>query len=110
MRTFTKEELKTLRLSITELLEFVRCVKWKDEPYFYRFLDNMKNNIEIYLYTQSGEVGLLCEILSRDWQAANNRLTGIPSCELMPEKEGVWHLHCKYRELVADVGRCFLEK
>ena len=97
MRTFTKEELKTLRLSITELLEFVRCVKWKDEPYFYRFLDNMKNNIEIYLYTQSGEV-------------ANNRLTGIPSCELMPEKEGVWHLHCKYRELVADVGRYFLEK
>lgn len=110
MRTFTKEELKALRLSITELLEFIRHVKWKDEPYFYRSLDNMKNNIEIYLYTQNGEARLLCEVLSRDWQAANDRFTGIPSCELIPGNDNVWYLNCKYQELVSVVGRYFLEK
>lgn len=110
MNILTEDELRTLRRSITDLLNFIRCVQWEEDPYFYRPLENMKNNIEIYLYTRNGERELLYEVLFRDWRKANNYFVGIPSCELRTEMENAWNLNCRYRELLMGVGKYFPEK
>ncbi len=101
-----KEELQMLRGALIQLLDFIQCVKWEDEPYFYRPLYHMKNNIDIYLYTCSCEEEYLYELLSRDWKAANNPYTGIPSCELMKVQGDFQSLNCKYIELLEQVS-CF---
>lgn len=102
-----KEELQMLRNALDQLLYFIRHAKWKDEPYFYRPLDHMKNNIEIYFYTQSRENRQLYALLFRDWKAANNQYTGIPSCELMTEQENVQRLNRRYLELLGEVAQYF---
>lgn len=103
-----KEELRTLRRALIQLMDFIRHSEWEDEPYFYRSLDNMKNNIEIYFYTHSGEEEQLHKLLVRDWEAANDCCIGIPSCELAAEQENKQGLNRRYIELLEQVGRFFL--
>ena len=107
MRVLNEEELRALKAALSELMCFVKHTEWKGETYFYRFLCIMKNNIEIYQYTHSKETERLCVSLRKDWENANDEMTGIPSCELQIEKERRWEVFLHYTELLDEVRKFF---
>lgn len=79
------EELIVLRDSLYTLMKLVDKLYVEKQPYFYRFLDRMKNNIETFIYIEKGERmepgdrESLAEILCRDWDEVNREDLGIPS-------------------------------
>ena len=78
MREPYREELSQLRETLEEMKDLLKRIQKEDRPYFYRFLDRMKNNIEIGLCLDVDHQIKLDEILLRDWIAANDAYTGIP--------------------------------
>ena len=80
-----KEQLVPLRDALNNLIRFLQ--RWKDNsiPYFYRYLQYMKDNIEICMYTQDdwGDgLAYLKDILQRNWDEANDDFMGIHSCPI----------------------------
>lgn len=104
-----KEQLVPLRDALNNLIRFLQ--QWKDNsiPYFYRYLQYMKDNIEICMYTQDdwGD-GLMYleDILWRNWNEANDVFWGIHSCELF--EEGQRELFLQYLGLLEEVEQYFI--
>ncbi len=104
-----KEQLIPLRDALNNLIRFLQ--KWKDSsiPYFFRYLQYMKDNIEICIYTQDdwGD-GLvyLEDILQQNWNDANDDFWGIHSCELFGE--GQRELFLQYLGLLEEVEQYFI--
>ncbi|MBC5688288.1 hypothetical protein H8S37_05010 [Mediterraneibacter sp. NSJ-55] len=86
MRIPRREELVPLHNALKELLIFLERNKKAKRPHFCRFLDAMKNNIEIGIHFELKDVEGLGKLLVRDWSAANNRLIGIPDYCVSLEK------------------------
>jgi hypothetical protein len=118
MRNEVTEELRDLRDSLDGLMNLVDSIEWKEPVYFYRFLDTMKNNIEIWLYTPADcagyeeELDTLKQTLNRDWEAANDEYLGISSYGFWTdcadaESESV---KSRYFELVFEVESYFHEE
>ena len=87
------EELISLRNSLNTLMSLVNELHLEERPYFLRFLDRMKNNIEtgicmVRMERMRPEDWMyLEEILRRDWEEANRIDMGIPSYDnLFSEK------------------------
>lgn len=103
------EELVPLRNALEELMCFVQKWQYGGIPYFYHYLDYMKNNIEICICTLEDieqDLVQLETILRRDWTAANDADTGIPSCILFGDSQREQVL--QYLELLGEVGQYFL--
>lgn len=103
-----KEELLPLRDALNELMKFIKKWQQNDTPYFYHFLDYMKNNIEFCICTQSDDMEHLEEILIRDWTAANDGYLGIPSYDFFTgynEENG--ELYIQYLILLAEIEKYF---
>ena len=47
MREPYREDLSQLRATLEEMKDLLKRIQKEDRPYFYRFLDRMKNTIEI---------------------------------------------------------------
>ncbi len=93
MKNLERSQLIPLRDALNSLMKFVRDIPSIGIPQFYRFLDYMKNNIEIYLYAPMDaaeweELFLrLKTILIRDWENANHSVWGIPTFDLLLEEQ-----------------------
>lgn len=105
------DELLELREALGNLQKFIRYFSGGELPYFYRMLDYMKNNIEIYLQTGEKDFISLNEILYRDWCEANNLWYGIPAFHISQKvcRESV-ELYYQYAILVHEVARYFDEE
>ena len=74
------KKLKNLREVLQQITDSI-CEAEEGLPEFYRFLDAMKNNLDIFFYV--GNIGdeedtrNLVGVLERDWNAANGREAGV---------------------------------
>ncbi len=106
-----KEQLVPLHDALENLMRFVRERQCGRAPYFYRYLDYMKNNIEIFLYIRGNpeeDFRYLDKILCRDWNAANDMYIGIPSCKWF--EKGPREPAMKYLELLEEVNQYFVQE
>lgn len=104
MNSLKREELEPLRKILKELSDFIRSSYLGETPYFFRFIENMHNNLEICILIQYEEWERLESLLIRDWCAANQTLVGISDFEIRqddPEIKEV--LVCRFLELVSGV-------
>lgn len=105
----TKEDVALLAVRLDELMGVIK--KGTEEiPYFYHFFDYMRNNIDIYNYTQDDDMEFLECVLRRDWDAANDKLLGIPANPLFetgPECEKTREVWLYYLELLTSIGTFF---
>ncbi|MBU3875524.1 hypothetical protein HGO97_006835 [Faecalicatena sp. AGMB00832] len=104
MRGLTKEELEPLKNLLEELSVFVKELHIEEIPYFSRFIENMKNNLEICRLVHYEDWEQMNHLLKRDWSAANQTLIGIPDFDICVEnpveKE---ELNCRFLELVSGI-------
>lgn len=114
MDNFERKQLVPLRDALNSLMKFIREIPSIGIPQFYRFLDYMKNNIEIYLYAPMDaeeweELFLrLKDILIRDWKEANHNDWGIPTFDLLlGEHENKTELCLEFIRLVSVVDGFF---
>lgn len=108
-RNLEAEQLVPLRDALKELMLFLDKRQDCGVPYFYRYLDFMKNNIETCICTREDQgEGLiyLRMLLQRDWDKANDEYLGIPSCMLF--QEGERELFLQYLGLLDEVGSYFV--
>lgn len=108
MKREQMEKLLKLRNALNELQNFVYYFSGGDLPYFYRMLDYMKNNIEIYMMIRSEDLTYLEELLYRDWCEANNMLYGIATFQISSKvSEESIELYHRYALLVQEVEAYF---
>ncbi len=109
MRRDEVKKLEKLRNALDDLQKFVYYFSGGDLPYFYRMLDYMKNNIEIYLMIQSEDLIGLEEVLYRDWYEANHMIYGIATFEISNKvcEESI-ELYHQYARLVQEVADYFV--
>ena len=75
MRKWQKEQLIRMRDAVTDLMVLIGDQKIGRMPRAYFLLDNMRNNIEIFVITsgeQEQDFIQLMNVLFRDWWAAND--------------------------------------
>ena len=100
-------DLKELKNVLQTFTEFV----WETEeylPYFYRFFDAMRCNIEIFLQTGEGDDNQIQEILERDWTNAHAPLVGVQFYdfgESHPEAESGTCIY--FASLLSEIGSFF---
>lgn len=100
-------ELKELKNVLQTFTEFV----WEMEehlPYFYRFFDAMRYNIEIFLQVGEGDEEQIQEILERDWLNAHAPLVGVQFYDFQgahPEAEAGTCVY--YANLLSEIGHFF---
>lgn len=109
MRELQKEELVPLRDCLDELLDFIQELGMSNVPYFCKFVERMKDNLEICILVQYEGWERIEHILRRDWNAANHKLIGIPDfriCEeCLSKKE---QLDFQFIELTARIESYFV--
>lgn len=103
------EKLVNLRNALDELERFICYFSGGELPYFYRMLDYMKNNIEIYLKIRSEDLIRLEEVLYRDWREANHMVYGISTFQISSKvcEESI-ELYHQYALLVQKVEAYFV--
>lgn len=111
MKSLRKNELVPLRDCLNELLDFFQELKIKETPYFLKYVERMKYNLEICIIVQYVEWEKIEQILKRDWKAANHRLIGIPGmlfCEEVFLKSSEQEI--QFIELIARIEAYFRER
>lgn len=104
MKTIAQDDLRTLRKKLEELVDFTLGLHHDETPYFLRFIENMKNNLDICLLVQYEGWEQMEYILKRDWTAANHRLIGIPGFDIYAEnQEKKKELDCQFLELISII-------
>ena len=109
MKQINKEikELQELKKALQTFTEFV----WEMEeclPYFYRFFDAMRYNIEIFLQVGDEDEGRLQKMLERDWTNAHAPLIGVQFYDFQeshPEAETGTCIY--FASLLSEIGRFF---
>ena len=66
-----REELEDLRDELDKLMDFIRNMENGNLPYFYRYFDAMKNNIEIFFRIGEEDTEDIIPVLERDWKASH---------------------------------------
>ncbi len=99
--------LLDLKVILQQLLCFIKeNEKNSKKPYFYRFLETMFHNIQIWVdwnYTDTDE---LIKFIKEDWNKANEVHTGIP-------EYGIWcddyemrkNLNITFRNMVFEIDK-----
>lgn len=110
MNEMKREELVGLKDAVGGLQEFVKCFSGVELPYFYRFLDYMKNNIETFLRVGGRDYCALEEVLYRNWYEANNSWIGISTFRVSEEvcEESI-EIYYQYALLVKQVAEYFAD-
>ena len=91
-----KMRLKKLRDELERLTDFIKEVEGRNLPYFYRYFDTMKNNIDLFL------------LLERDWKASHTTLLGVQEYDLRENNPDIDPRMCFYfARLVSEVGKYF---
>lgn len=102
-----KEQLLPLRDALNDLMCFLQ--RWNNGfSHSYRYLQYMRDNIEICMYTQDdwGDgLAYLEVILQQNWNEANDGHMGMDSCEW--PGEGRRELFLQYLGLWEEVGQYF---
>lgn len=104
MNSLKREDLEPLRKHLKDLSEFICSSYIREVPYFFRFIENMYNNLEICVLVQYEGWERIESLLIRDWSAANQTLIGIPDFDIAqddPEVKEV--LVCRFIELISGV-------
>lgn len=107
MKNSKRISLMELKDALENLEKFVVYFSGGERPYFYRMLDYMKNNIELYQKT-GGDLQSLDEILYRDWCEANNLWYGLSSFKISEHvcKESI-EIYYQYSLLVKKIADYF---
>lgn len=104
MESLKRDDLKPLGKLLNELIDFIYGLQVEEIPYFFRFIENMKNNLDICLIVRYEGWEQMEYLLRRDWFAANNTLIGIPGFDIhasdAAEKE---FLDCRFLELISGI-------
>lgn len=103
-----REELEDLREELEKLMEFVRGMEQGELPYFYRYFDTMKNNIEIFSHIDGEDIEGFLPVLARDWKASHTVLIGVQNYDIRkkhPDADPVLSLY--FAELLSEVGHFF---
>lgn len=104
MNSLKREDLEPLKKLLKELSDFICSSYFGEIPYFFRFIENMYNNLEICILVQYDDWERLESLLARDWSAANQTFIGISDFEIIqddPEVKAV--LVSRFWELVSGV-------
>ena len=110
MKLTNKEEVMCLRDAVVGLQDFVKCCSNGELPYFYRFLDYMKNNIEIFLRVGGRDIYALEKVLYRSWHEANDFRIGLSTFQISAETETESiEIYYQYALLVKRVAEYFAE-
>lgn len=107
MNNFNYRQLIPLRDALDRLMMFVKTLPCQETPYFYHYLDTMKNNIDLYVRVGNGNLDLLEVLLRKDWDQANNIFFGIPSFDFFQKNEDTVELFWEYLELLDEVKKYF---
>ncbi len=103
-----REELEALGRGLEKLMEFVRGMEQGELPYFYRYFDTMKNNIELFFRIGDEDIDDFLPVLERDWKASHTVLIGVQSYDIRkahPEADPVLGLY--FAELLSEVEHFF---
>lgn len=104
MRILAQDDLRNLRKYLDDLLKFVIRLHTEDIPYFLKYVENMKNNLDICMLVNYEGQEQIGQILRRDWTAANHRLIGIPGFDICIEnQEEKKELDCQFLELISAI-------
>ncbi len=103
-----KEELRNLRDELGELLEFIRGMEQGELPYFYRYFNTMKSNIEMFFCIGCDDIADFFPVLERDWKASHMMFIGVQAYDLRKEHPEPDPTLCLYfARLVEVVGQYF---
>lgn len=103
-----REELEDMRAGLDRLTNFIRGIEHGELPYFYRYFDTMKNNIEIFFYAGCDDIADFFPVLERDWKASHMMFIGVQDYDLRKEHPDADPMLCLYfARLLADVGKYF---
>ena len=103
-----REELENLREELEELMDFIRNMETGDLPYFYRYFDAMKNNIEIFFWVGEEDTEDIIPVLERDWEASHSVLIGVQNYDIRKEHPDADPVLCIYfASILSDIGRFF---
>ena len=103
-----REELEALREELEKLMEFVRGMEQGELPYFYRYFDTMKNNIEIFFRIDGEDIEDFLPILERDWRASHTVLIGVQCYDIRKKHPDADPVLCLYfAGLLSEVERFF---
>lgn len=103
-----REELEDLRDELEKLMDFVRNMENGNLPYFYRYFDAMKNNIEIFFRIGEEDTEDIIPVLERDWKASHTILIGVQNYDIRKEHPDIDPVLCLYfARLLSDIGRFF---
>ena len=103
-----REELEILREELEKLMDFIRNMEKGELPYFYRYFDTMKNNIEIFFRIGGEDTEDIIPVLERDWKASHTMFIGVQNYDIRkehPDLDPVLSLY--FAGLLSDVGRFF---
>lgn len=105
------KELEDLQKKLEKLMDFVRDIEEGELPYFYRYFDTMKNNIELFFRTGGEDTEDIIPLLERDWKASHTTLIGVQSYDIRkkhPDLDPAIILY--FAGLLSDIGRFFESK
>lgn len=103
-----KEELRNLRDELEELLDFIRGMEQGELPYFYRYFNTMKSNIEMFFCIGCDDIADFFPVLERDWKASHMMFIGVQDYDLRKEHPDADPTLCIYfARLLAEVGKYF---
>ncbi len=103
-----KEELYDLKEDLERLTEFIRGMEMGEMPYFYRYFDTMKTNIDIFFYTGCEDIADFFPVLERDWKASHTMFIGVQDYDLRRDHPDLDPVIClQFARLLADVGKYF---
>ena len=105
-----KEELKNLRDELEKMTDFIAVMEKGQLPYFYRYFDTMKNNIEIFICVGSDDTEDIVSILERDWKASHAMLIGVQEYDVRESHPDADPILCLYfAKLLSNIGRYFVQ-
>lgn len=103
-----KEELCDLKQELERLMNFIRSMEIGELPYFYRYFDTMKTNIDLFFYIGGEDIAHLFSVLERDWKASHTMFIGVQDYDLREIHPGIDPAVCLYfARLLAEVGKYF---
>ena len=106
-----KMRLKKLRDELDRLTDFIKEVEGRNLPYFYRYFDTMKNNIDLFLCIGDDDIDSLHLVLERDWKASHATLLGVQDYDLRESNPDIDPRLCFYfARLISEVGSYFEQK
>ena len=106
-----KMRLKKVRDELERLTDFIKEVEGRNLPYFYRYFDTMKNNIDLFLCIGDDDIDSLHLVLERDWKASHATLLGVQDYDLRESNPDIDPRLCFYfARLISEVGSYFEQK